>query len=220
MPCLAQAKVDRLKHSELIDNKFKYSNAKLNSHGVCFNKEDILNYKQVVSDFRPSTLKISMFNKLEHFNLWLNPYILKLIESYMGVVPFLTEAYSRRNFPAEYKVMNHNWRRDNNHEHDLLKAFLFLSDCDITDGPHEFVIGSHKYLAPSGYHYFQDKEVDALYPPGSERRYVSKVKAGAIILEDTRGLHRAAIPTTGERDLGYAIFFPIPFWRPLKKLIM
>ena len=34
------------------------------------------------------------------------------------------------------------------------------------------------------------------------------------LLEDTRGLHRAQLPQTGYRDLGYAVFMPLrPFYR-------
>ena len=36
---------------------------------------------------------------------------------------------------------------------------------------------------------------------------VSNVKAGTIIIEDTRGLHKAGIPKRDYRDLGFAVFF-------------
>mgnify|MGYP006170227719 CR=1 FL=1 len=39
------------------------------------------------------------------------------------------------------------------------------------------------------------------------------MSAGTIIIEDTRGLHRAALPTAGWRDLGYMVFMPLrPFY--------
>ncbi|MEW6690500.1 MAG: hypothetical protein AB1452_15600 [Pseudomonadota bacterium] len=42
---------------------------------------------------------------------------------------------------------------------------------------------------------------------------MSVVKAGTLILEDTRGLHRARMPDRGFRDLGYAVFTPLrPFY--------
>ena len=37
-------------------------------------------------------------------------------------------------------------------------------------------------------------------------RMVSKVKAGTIIIEDTRGLHKAGIPKKAYRDLGSRYF--------------
>ena len=49
-----------------------------------------------------------------------------------------------------------------------------------------------------------------LYPENSEDRIVSIVPKGTVILEDTRGLHRANILKSGYRDLGYAVFKPWP----------
>jgi hypothetical protein len=139
----------------------------------------------------------------------LNEEILKIIDTYMGLRPHLVEAYLRRNFPAKYKVMNHFWHRDTNHPEFLLKAFIFLSDCKITNGPHEYVSGSIQDRRLDGKPYFLDKEVDSLYPDDSSNRIKSVVKAGTVILEDTRGLHRATIPKEGFRDLGFAIFMPL-----------
>ncbi len=213
-PCLSQTRIDSEKHQEIIQKKFKFSNKELHRRGVCFERHEVESYQQVLNQFKPTTLKVSIKDDAKHFNVWLDPYLLKLIEGYMGIVPFLTEAYSRRNFPSQYKVMNHNWHRDMNHEHHLLKAFIFLSDCDFKHGPHEFVIGSHVDRRISGKDYFEESEVDALYPPGSNSRFLSKVKAGTVVLEDTRGLHRASVPLEGFRDLGFAIFVPATFWRP------
>ncbi len=130
----------------------------------------------------------------------------------MGVRPYLAEAYIRRNFPAKYKVMNHFWHRDRNHPDHLLKAFLFLTDCEIENGPHEYIAGSVIDRQLDGKPYFSEEEVDSIYPKDDYRRIKSIVKAGTIILEDTRGLHRATIPTKGIRDLGFAVFVPHPFY--------
>jgi hypothetical protein len=65
----------------------------------------------------------------------------------------------------------------------------------------------------NGQRYFTDEEVDRAYPPGSPERLVSVVKAGTVVIEDTRGLHRARLPKSGFRDLGYAVFVPLrPFY--------
>ena len=68
----------------------------------------------------------------------------------------------------------------------------------------------------SGKNYYTDEEVDSIYPPGSKDRVLSKVKSGTIILEDTRGLHRAMIPDKGYRDLGYAVFAPTRIFHKYK----
>ena len=40
----------------------------------------------------------------------------------------------------------------------------------------------------------------------TDEHLVSKVKSGTIIIEDTRGLHKAGIPKKLYRDLGFAVF--------------
>ena len=42
----------------------------------------------------------------------------------------------------------------------------------------------------------------------SKDHIISEVPAGTIILEDTRGLHKAGIPQRHYRDLGFAVFLP------------
>jgi hypothetical protein len=215
MPCLAQARVDPRRHRELIDNFMYGSPRQLAEWGVCFDRSEARSYEQVVRDFNPSTLTVYMLERSRAFReAWLDPFLLGVVAHHMGVVPKLVEEYVRRNFPAPYMTMNHYWHRDLNTPLHLLKIFFFLSDCGADDGPHEFVRGSHDDLAVlNGKRYFSDAEVDRLFPPGSARRLTSVVKAGTVVIEDTRGLHRAKLPGARFRDLGYAVFMPLrPFY--------
>ena len=50
------------------------------------------------------------------------------------------------------------------------------------------------------------------------KHMVSKVKAGTIIIEDTRGLHKAGIPKKAYRDLGFAVFLPPNMFRKSRPL--
>lgn len=214
MPCLAQSRVDPARHRELIDNFMYGSPAQLAQWGVTFERSEAQSYEQVMRDFNPSTLTLYMLERSEAFRqTWLDPWLLDIVTHYMGMVPKLSEAYVRRNFPAPHRTMNHYWHRDLNALH-LLKIFFFLSDCGPDNGPHEFVRGSHRDLGTlNGQRYFSDEEVDRAYPPGSAAREVSLVKAGTVVVEDTRGLHRAQLPQAGYRDLGYAVFVPLrPFY--------
>lgn len=218
-PCLSQAKIDRNTHKHLIDNYFRYKPSQLVEYGVTFEKRDFSNYNECLDHFKPSTLKTYLTDIQDFYSLWLNETLLNIIEAYMGLRPYLVEAYLRRNFPAKYKVMNHFWHRDTNHPDFLVKAFIFLSDCKITNGPHEYVSGSILDRSLDGKPYYSDEEVDSLYPVGSPQRIKSIVKAGTVILEDTRGLHRATIPEEGFRDLGFAVFLPLSkFSKPLEPM--
>ena len=215
MPCLAQTRVDDTRHRELIDNFMYGTPQQLASWGVTFDRGEARSYEQVLSDFNPSTLTLYMLERSQAFrDTWLDPFLLGIVSHYMGIVPKLSEAYVRRNFPAPHRTMNHYWHRDLNAPVHLLKIFYFLSDCTAENGPHEFVRGSHRNLdVLNGQRYFTDAEVDQAHPPGSSTREVSIVPAGTVIIEDTRGLHRAMLPSAGYRDLGYAVFVPLrPFY--------
>jgi hypothetical protein len=213
-PSLAQSKIDPIRHKHLIENFLFGSPSELKKNGVTFDRNEAQSYEQVVSEFNPSTLTIPMLQYSEAFRqVWLDPFILGVVANYLGMVPSLAEAYVRRNFPAPHRTMNHHWHRDLNSIH-LLKAFIFLTDCGPENGPHEYIIGSHKrYDVLNGKRYFAENEVDSLYPDGSEMRKKSIVPAGTLVIEDTRGVHRAMLPTAGYRDLGFMVFMPLrPFY--------
>ena len=211
-PSLAQSRLDPVRHAALIENFLYGTPQQLRELGVAFERDEATSLEQVVADFNPSTLTVYMLGLSETYRrVWLDPYLLTIAAHYMGMVPKLAEAYVRRNFPSPHRTMNHYWHRDLNDRHQLLKAFVFLSDCSLSTGPHEFIRGSHAdYARLNGKRYFTDAEVDAEHPEGSRSRLVSEVKAGTLILEDTRGLHRARMPLQGHRDLGYMVFMPMP----------
>lgn len=214
-PSLAQARINNEKHRELIDNFMYGSPQQLKSWGVTFDHHEAKSYSQVLKDFNPSTLTAPMLALSETYRqVWLDPFILGIVSHYLGLVPTLAEAYVRRNFPAPHRTMNHYWHRDLNSMH-LLKMFVFISDCGIDNGPHEFLRKTHRRDdVLNGKRYFSDAEVDALYPEGSADRAVSVVKAGTVILEDTHGLHRAKLPCAGFRDIGFAVYMPLrPFYK-------
>jgi hypothetical protein len=210
MPCLAQARIKPDRDQDLIDNYLFAATAELASRGLTFARSEALSYEQVIRDFNPSTLTLYMLKESAAYrSLWLDPAILGIAAGYLGFVPKMVEAYVRRNFPSPYRTMNHFWHRDLNHKHYMLKAFVFLSDCTRDTGPHEFVRGSHRRFTPlNGKRYYDDEEIDRALAATPQARIVSEVPAGTVILEDTRGLHRADMPKTGFRDLGYATFMP------------
>jgi hypothetical protein len=210
-PCLAQARINSTLHRDLIDNYLLGSPQQFLNRGVAFLREEASSLDQVVREFQPSTLTTFMTARSAAFRkTLLDPRLLAVICHYLGLVPKLVEAYVRRNYPGRYRSMNHFWHRDLNDHQALLKIFIFLTDTTVDNGPHEFVRGSHSDFSKlNGQRYYSDEEVNAAYPLGSPQRLVSEVPAGTVIIEDTRGLHRARMPSSGYRDLGYGVFFPI-----------
>ena len=215
-PCLAQSKIDIERDKDLIEKNFLATNEQLKTRGLTFDQNDVRSYPQMVTEFKPSTLTVPMPSEETFFRLWLDPVVISIVTSYMGFVPDLTEAYIRRNFPSSFRVMNFNWHRDTNHEKYLVKAFIFFTDCNIDTGAHHYIAGSIDDMRFRDKIYYTDDEVNSVWPVGSQDHMISEVPAGTIIIEDTRGLHKAGIPNRDYRDLGFAIFTPPNIFNPSK----
>src|SRR5262249_18513531 len=81
----------------------------------------------------------------------------------------------------------------------FIKYFIYLTDVGPGDGPHCFVRRSHlrrpKELLRDGR--FQDEEINQSYDRSDVLEFTAP--KGTIIAEDTRGLHKAKMPTDGNR---------------------
>lgn len=95
----------------------------------------------------------------------------------------------------------------------FLKYFCYLTDVGPNDGPHCFVKGSVK-RKPEGLRRdgrFQDSEIESHYAPEDIIEFTAP--RGTIIVEDTRGFHKAKMPTQGNRlvlqlELASCLFGP------------
>ena len=212
-PCLAQSKIDEIKHKDLIKSNFLASTDDLEKRNLTFSRGDFKNYSDMLKKYSPSTLTLKMIDDEAFLDIWLDKKLIDIIQLYMGFVPEMIEAYTRRNFPCKHRVMNHYWHRDKNHPKYLLKAFIFFTDCNLNTGAHHFISGSVNSKEFSEDRYFEDSEIHSKWPIGSKNHIISNVKAGTIILEDTRGLHKAGTPDEKYRDLGYAVFLPPNIFR-------
>jgi len=205
-PCVGQNLIDESLHQHLIANNFLLTPNDALKEGIAFTKNQVKSYQEVKEKYNPSSLKISVTDNASIMKAILDKRLLAIIENYFGFTPILKEAYLRRNFCADFKIMNHFWHRDKNSPF-LLKAFLFITDCDEYNGPHNYVSGSHNEKIFTKEKYYSDKEIEH-NPVLKNRIHKSVVKAGTLILEDTRGLHKAGVPSDGYRDLAFAVFTP------------
>jgi hypothetical protein len=205
-PCLSQKLIDPTRHQELIESKFLLHNHEIEDMGIAFFDKDKSSYEQILRDFEPSTLKIEIMNDPDFAQLILSEKIRAIAEEFFSFTPVLKEAYLRRNFEAKYEVMNHCWHRDQNSNF-LLKAFILLSDCNLENGPHHYIKGSansSKFREPK---YYTNEEINQ-YPEFKNKLFLGTVPAGTLILEDTRGLHKAGMPSSGYRDMIFGVFTP------------
>jgi len=189
MPCLAQTRIDPARDRDLLDSYLYATPQQFAERGLAFDRPDARSYEQVIRDFNPSTLTLYPLAGSDAFRrVWLDPFLLGIVAGYLGMVPKLVEAYVRRNFPSPYRTMNHFWHRDLNHKHFMIKGFIFLSDCTLETGPHEYVSGSHRlFQALNGRRYYRDGEIDAAWPRGSAQRVVSEVPEVSRYRYLTRG---------------------------------
>jgi len=75
----------------------------------------------------------------------------------------------------------------------FLKFFVYLTDVGEKNGPHTYVIGSHKNKPPSLYQVrrFSDSEIEEVY--GTDKIQKILGDAGTIIVADTSGFHKGGI---------------------------
>ena len=210
-PCLSQNKISRTLDKDLIDKNFLCTKEELKSRDLTFEFNDIKNYEHMIKKYNPATLTIPMIPHQAQYDIWLDDVVIDVVQEFMGFTPHMIEAYSRRNFPSKFAIMNHNWHRDSNHKYFLLKAFIFFTDCDLETGAHHYIAGSVHNKKFTNKKYYTDDEINETWPIPSKQRIISKVPAGTIIIEDTRGLHKAGIPLKKFRDLGYVVFVPVNF---------
>jgi hypothetical protein len=84
-----------------------------------------------------------------------------------------------------------------------LKFFVYLTDVGPENGPHSFVVGSHRRggisdsLLQKGYSRLTDEEVGSSYPADKFIEFTAP--RGTVIAEDTRGLHKGKHVINGDR---------------------
>lgn len=79
----------------------------------------------------------------------------------------------------------------------FIKVFLYLTDVDEQDGPHDYVVGSHRSWALSTTKRISDAEVLKAFGKNTVRSMTGP--AGTIFLANTYGIHRGRRPLASRR---------------------
>lgn len=128
-------------------------------------------------------------------SLMLDRGLLEVAQAYLGSAPIIDILIAWYSFPAgrasreagqlyHFDLDRTRW----------LKAFLLLSDQDAETGAHMYIPGTHRdrgidaNLLKRGYARLSDDETAAFYPRDTWK--TMEGRRGAILLEDTRGLHK------------------------------
>jgi hypothetical protein len=155
----------------------------------------------VVYDFSPE----SLINNPDVQRLIVDPSLAAVAEAYIGASPILDEVNmwwttSRATDADAAAAQLYHFDMDRIR---WLKVFIYLTDVDQTNGPHNFVAGSHRsgaipdVLLKKGYARLTDNEVHKAVGTDKLRSFTGP--KGTILLEDTRGLHKGSPARAGDR---------------------
>ena len=138
--------------------------------------------------------------------LALDPKLLDIVSSYLGMWPRLHAIYVWLNFPTPDEARESQlWHRDSE-DMRMVKAFIYLVDVDESTGPFSYIprtqpFGELSSRVPvaTDMARITDVEMDSVLP---RRHWLSCTgPAGTMILADPIGYHRGGKPTKGDRIL-------------------
>ncbi len=138
--------------------------------------------------------------------LALDPKLLEVVSSYLGLWPRLFQIHSWLNYPTEEPAKaSQMWHRDPE-DLRIVKAFIYLVDVDEDTGPFKFIPRTHSFgeFANCVPHHkdrkrVEDDEMNPILSPDLHR--VCTGPADTMILADTVGYHRGGKPTSKNRVL-------------------
>jgi hypothetical protein len=145
-----------------------------------------------------------LINIPEIQNIITDDYFLSLCSSYFKSLPIIDTISLWWSFKSS--LPDHNAAQKWHFDMDRLKwlkIFIHLNDINEKNGPHIFIKGTHKNLGikenilRSGYSRIDDKIINNIYPQDRFEKFLGE--KGSIVIEDTRGLHKAEAPTHNPR---------------------
>jgi hypothetical protein len=138
--------------------------------------------------------------------LALDPKLLEVISSYLGLWPRLYQIHSWLNYPTEEPPQaSQMWHRDPE-DIKLIKVFIYLVDVDKDTGPFTFIPRTHSFGEFAGQvpqhkdrKRVEDNEMNPTLSPDLHR--VCTGPEDTMILADTVGYHRGGKPRSNNRLL-------------------
>lgn len=123
--------------------------------------------------------------------------LLGLAEQYLGCKPTLSSLMLRWSFPTETPVGNvQRFHRDAD-DWRYLKIMVYLTNVGEADGPHVYVLGSHKETAPLRIRIESDEVVHRRYGKDAVRVVTGLEGSGFAV--DTAGVHKGDMPRANSR---------------------
>jgi hypothetical protein len=178
--------------------------------------QEILEKKCVSDEFRHNKYKNYLVSLISPntvhsadraiIQLALDPKLLEIVASYLGLWPKLDAVHAWLNFPTDEPPRSSQlWHRDPE-DLRLVKAFIYLVDVDEDTGPFTYIpkthpFGEHAGMVPDHKDRKRvlDEEMNSVLSPDSH--LVCTGPADTMILADTVGYHRGGKPRHKNRIL-------------------
>jgi hypothetical protein len=134
-----------------------------------------------------------------------NPKILAAMEAELGCKPTIGYMTAWWSVPTADGIALHaeNFHRDVD-DVKFIKLFVYLTDVDLENGPHDFIRGSHADPRLPRIRRYTDKEMWDTFGNNALVRFTGK--AGTAFLENTYGMHRGLHVRSGRRLMFQIIY--------------
>jgi hypothetical protein len=136
----------------------------------------------------------------------LDPKLLELISSYLGMWPRLFSVEAWLNYPTELPAKDAQLWHHDPEDFQVVKVFIYLNDVDENLGPFSYIPKTQPFGAETarirqyvGRGRTQDEEISVGFPP--DTWCICTGPAHTMIIADTIGYHRGGKPVSGNRIL-------------------
>jgi hypothetical protein len=137
--------------------------------------------------------------------------ILSIAREYIGARPLISATRIDCTFPSgDGPVDVQRFHRDYD-DWRFFKLFIYLTDTDVEEGPHEFVRTSHRYSGRWRANFFSPDYITRQYGPDAVARVCGP--PGTSFVADTWGIHRGSVPRNRLRVLFQVTYSLLPTYR-------
>ncbi len=137
--------------------------------------------------------------------------VLSMAQAYLGARPLISATRVDCTFPAGGALVDvQRFHRDYD-DWRFFKLFVYLTDTDTEEGPHEFVRTSHLYSGRLRANSFSTVQIAEKYGPDAVVRQCGP--RGTSFVADTWGIHRGGAPKNRLRMLFQATYSLLPTYK-------
>ncbi len=157
-------------------------------------------------------------------NIIVDRRVVQIAQNYLGYHPIIDYVDCFWTFPSKFgpdKEAAQFWHFDLDRTK-FLKLFVYLTNCELENGPHSYISGTHKpnsipkNILKYGYSRIDTSLVDKNFE--KERIITFTAKKGTTLFEDTIGLHKGSEVLSGSRLLLMIQFSTSLFGSKSKKI--